>query len=343
MLYVAWVAKAGITDTLARLVALSALSFVAITTSGAQWIAGTPCFEPGAPSAFDGTAVKDPTVVFHDDRYHLFYTARGNGAYSIGYTAAPVLDALGTAPRYPLTPLSRETGYASAPQVFYFEPQDLWYLVYQTYGLPGDMMGRYTPMYITTATLGDPDSWSVPRVLANKFERNKWIDFWVICDEATAYLFYTRDHKAMYYMTTSLDAFPEGFANPVPVKGVEVHEAACVYRVKGKGHYAMLVEINDAGRREYHVSTALTLLGPWSKAAPFAHGDDLQFGDGVPPWTNMVSHGELIRSGANQQLEVLSLDQAQFLVQGTTGYKDAPDYTEIPWRLGIITNYKRTD
>lgn len=301
------------------------------------WRAAAPCFEPGRPSAFDSTAVKDPTIVHHDGRYHLFYTARGSEAYTIGYAAAESLANLNNSRRHQLSVLSEETGYAAAPQVFYFAPQSRWYLVYQTHGLPGER-GRYTPMYVTSETINEPGSWSEPEVLVQKFERDKWIDFWIICDETTAYLFYTRNHEAMYYMTTPLDAFPEGFANPVRVEGVDVHEAVCVYKIHDRDEYAMLLEINDDGRRHFTRSTAPALAGPWSNPAPFAHGDDLVFPEAVTPWTTMVSHGELIRTAADQRLEIPPLDRAQFLIQGTTQYQSA-GYAEIPWSLGLIRNY----
>ena len=303
--------------------------------SGSPWHIEAPCMEPGPPGTFDATAVKDPTVVYHGGQWRVFYTARGDGKYTIGHVAAPALERLGDGTRSLLNGLSEATGYAAAPQVFYFAPQAQWYLIYQTHGLPGSK-GRYTPMFVTTRNIDDPTSWSAPQVLVEKFETDKWIDFWVICDDKQAYLFYTRNQRTMMYMTTPVDQFPAGFTNPTSIEGVEVHEAVCVYQEAGAGQYVMLVELNPDGRREFHLSTAPTLSGPWSKTRPFAHGDDLVWAEGVPQWTNMVSHGELLRSGIDQRLEIPPLDETVFLIQGTTGYEQAKDYAEIPWSLGLI-------
>ena len=43
----------------------------------AIWMAGPPLFSAGQPGAFDKTAVKDPSIVFADGLWRLFYTARG--------------------------------------------------------------------------------------------------------------------------------------------------------------------------------------------------------------------------------------------------------------------------
>jgi predicted GH43/DUF377 family glycosyl hydrolase len=48
------------------------------------WSAGPVLFAPGERGTFDETAVKDPSIVYHEGRWHLFYTARGQGKYSLG-------------------------------------------------------------------------------------------------------------------------------------------------------------------------------------------------------------------------------------------------------------------
>lgn len=308
-----------------------------ILAFNAVWHAEPPCFRPGPEGAFDEVAVKDPTIVFDQERWHLFYTARNKTGYTLGYACAASVEEFNAEPRHNLDIASRTTGYAAAPQVFYFEPQNLWYLIYQVHNLPGEK-GRYTPMYVTTHTLADPDSWSVPQILVQKFEPDKWIDFWVICDESMAYLFYTRNHEAMVYMTTPLERFPHGFSNPVIVENVEVHEAVCVYKIRGVDRYAMLVETNENERRAFRLSTATSLAGPWSVTQPFAAGAMLRFPDGATAWTTMVSHGELLRSGTNQRLEIESLEHTEILIQGTTGYRPEA-YQDIEWRLGIIRSF----
>src|SRR5690606_5188056 len=75
------------------------------------------------------------------------------------------------------------SGYNCAPQVFYFEPQGLWYLIYQG--------GNNFPKYSTNEDLTDPTGWtapanfyaSEPAIVTQNKGNGFWIDFWVICDE----------------------------------------------------------------------------------------------------------------------------------------------------------------
>ena len=173
----------------------------------------------------------------------MVYTARGRNelgeeSYTIGYVSASAINTLNTAPRYPLKNLHRGTEVAAAPHLFYFEPQKKWYLIAQAnYGSP------YTPIYCTTSNIEDPTSWGDAKILVDKHEKDKWIDFWVICDDVTAFLIYTRNHRKMYYMTTPIDAFPSGFSNPTPFTGkIKVHEACMVYKIRDRQDYVLLTE-----------------------------------------------------------------------------------------------------
>ena len=110
-----------------------------------------------------------------------------------------------------------------ARRSFFFQPQKLWYLVFQTVhgqlsaGLQDDQDARL------------PQVWGPTKPLVKKFEKAKWIDFYVICDETTAYLFYTRAHAEVWSMHTPLVHFPEGFADPQRAYGL-VHEAVRIYK-----------------------------------------------------------------------------------------------------------------
>ena len=56
------------------------------------WRPEGPLLVPGPSVAFDHTAVKDPSLVFFEGRWHLFYTARGNNEYTTGYVSAEKLE-----------------------------------------------------------------------------------------------------------------------------------------------------------------------------------------------------------------------------------------------------------
>jgi hypothetical protein len=281
-------------------------------------------------------AVKDPTIVSFEDKWHLFYTARGQNLYTTGHASAARLEDLDKAPRSQLQQI-RGSGeaYGCAPQVFYFRPQKLWYLICQTRD------SNYQPVYSTTPTIDRPDSWSKPLPLVAKTDEAKWIDFWVICDESTAYLFYTRAHRDLYLMTTGLGDFPAGFANPRRVFG-PVHEAVHIYRAQGLDQYHMFYETRVPGaedQRRWGLAVAENLAGPWRKVTDeFATGERLAYPPQTPEtqkWTDEVSHGELIRSGHDERLEY---DPAAptLLIQGLPKGKHEGPYPDLPWRLGII-------
>lgn len=311
--------------------ALLSLCLSGTAAEEAVWRVGAPILCPGPPGTFDETAVKDPTIVRHEGMWHLFYTARGRDSYSIGYVAADELAKLESAKRYPLEQLRGRTDpYAAAPQVFYFAPQERWYLVFQTRD------SNYQPAYATTERIGNPDSWSAPAVLAEKKDDAKWIDFWVICDETTAYFFYTRNHKDLYRMTTALADFPLGFGDPRRVFG-PVHEAVHIYRAKGRHEYHMLYETRfRKDFRRYGLATAKALAGPWTRVTSnYARARQLRWDGGAVPWTEEVSHGEMIRSGFDQCLEYDPLE-SRFLIQGMPASQHQGPYPKLPWSLGII-------
>jgi endo-1,4-beta-xylanase len=253
----------------------SLLALILLAGSAAaspRWTASSPVLLPGTAGSFDETAVKDPSIVRYGGCWHVFYTARGRGQYTLGYVSAPSLEGLRTAPRTQLTRLRvRSSVYVAAPQVFYFRPQKKWYLVFQTTD------SNYLPVFSTTATMDRPDSWTAPMPLVDKQDSAKWIDFWVICDSGTAYLFFTRAHKDVVVMTSPIGEFPNGFRDRRPVFSPLI-EAAHIYRERGGAErYLMLFEAPDGRLRRFGLATASSLAGSWSVAdAAFATGALLQ-------------------------------------------------------------------
>ncbi len=299
-----------------------------------RWTLRAPVLEPGAVGSFDETAVKDPTVVFFEGRWHVFYTARGRGEYTTGYVAAETLAGLAKAPRHELKQVrGRGRRYACAPQVFFFRPQQKWYLLFQTRD------ANYQPAYSTTPTIGNPASWSTPAPLIAKDERAKWIDFWVICDADNACLFYTRVHRDVIVRTAPLGKFPRGWSAGKKALG-GVHEAVHVYRVAGRDAYHMIFERNrggpGAGERAFGFATAPALTGPWMVVTErYAIGGALVPAAGVARWTDVVSHGEAIRSGCDQRLEY-DPRGCRWLIQGLAKEQNRGPYPALPWRLGLI-------
>jgi endo-1,4-beta-xylanase len=191
--------------------------------------------------------------------------------------------------------------------------------------------GRELPARV----LDKPGYWRPGRV--QKTDPAKWIDFWVICDETTAYLFFTRDHKGVWIMTTPLDRFPEGLTEPREVFG-PAHEAVHVYKVADRGEYHMIYEMRETGDiRRFGLARANKLSGPWANVTDrFAAGDQLRFGLGSTRWTGEVSHGEFLRAGVDERLEYVP-DRARLLIQGMPRAEHNGPYSLLPWRLGVIT------
>lgn len=81
------------------------------------------------------------------------------------------------------------------------------------------------------------------------------------------------------------------------------------------------------------------ITGRWkpladSREKPFAaHSNVKQENE----WTTNISHGELIRTGIDETLEV-DPTHVQFLFQGASDqeYRNSGGYGKIPWRLGLL-------
>jgi hypothetical protein len=258
-----------------------------------EWYADSRCFyKSGVPDAFDEIAVKDPSIVHTGGTYHLFYTGVTNrGWWQTGYATASTLGGLKDAPHIFLHTLKEN--YFCAPQVFYFEPHKKWYLIYQD--------GDYGAAYATTKTIDDPDSWKGPVTLG--IPRPNGYDFWVICDDRYAYVFYTPDGntRTLIWRRTPLKHFPAGWGPPaIAISGP--FEGVSVYKCRADGMYYLLPE-NFEDPRYYELWTAASPEGPWRKIAEkwISRRNIVNAGE---PWTTNVSHGEIIRAGINQKLEI---------------------------------------
>jgi len=315
---------------------LAALFLIAFQVGAAAvWRAESkPLFTQGPAGAFDDVSVKDPSVVRRGGKWHLFYTAIGSPQEppSIAYAAAETLSGLETAERHHLNQLAGEkTPYAAAPQVFFFEPQGKWYMIYQTHDHP-DLQ----PVYSTTATIGDPSSWAEPAELVRRDEDTRWIDFWVICDEEYAYLFYSRTQRDVYMRKTRIEDFPSGWGPHRHVFDAPIKEAVHVYKVSGREEYNLFYEAGSHPdqTRYFGQAWAPSLNGPWTHVTEtYAAGDQLDF-QGGRAWTEVVSHGEALRSGYNQRLEYE--EDARWLIQGLRKEDYSGPYNRLPWVLGLI-------
>ncbi len=310
------------------------------------WNSSGVLLSPVSDATHSLTAIKDPSVVYFNNQWHVFASSvTAAGTYSIVYLTFPDWDHTADVTFYYMDQTPGFAGYKAAPQVFFFAPQNKWYLVYQT----------GPPSYSTNDDIADPTGWTPaqnffaaePATVRTNKGTGGWLDFWVICDDANCFLFFSDDNGHWYRSQTTIDQFPQGFGEPTIVMSDPVashlFEASNVYKMRDTGKYLALVEAYDATssyHRYFRSWTADTLDGDWtplqdSFAAPFASTANVTFTE-QPPWTADISHGEMIRDGYDQNLEIDTC-HLQFLYQGVDPTMTAVSYNSLPWRLSLIT------
>jgi hypothetical protein len=307
-----------------------------------RWTSTGPIISARSDDAHRLVAIKDPTVVRYNDLWHIYATtATDNGAWGMVYLSFADWKDAAAAPQYYMDANPNLRGYHCAPQVFYFAPQKLWYLIYQS----------QHPTFSTANDISRPETWTRPKDFFTGTPKTVvagWIDYWIICDDTHAYLFFTDDHGRFYRSRTKLDDFPNGFDDPVVVMqepdARELFEAGCTYRIKGTGQYLTLIECgNPQWNRYYKAFIADRLDGEWRPLAAkwgdsFADITRVRFEEGAP-WTNDISHGELLRDGYDQ---TMTIDPANLvlLYQGVDPAKTkGVDYGRMPWQLGLLRRH----
>src|SRR6185369_14678348 len=94
-----------------------------------RWTTGDPVLAPARNRDDPCHAIKDPTVVHHEERWHVFATIRSRRrTHQIEYLAFADWAQADRSERHVLT---LTDGYFCAPQVLYFRPRRRWYLIYQ--------------------------------------------------------------------------------------------------------------------------------------------------------------------------------------------------------------------
>ncbi len=309
----------------------------AFSTGRFRWTVSQPLFSPPVGSHDMYYSIKDPSIVRYQGRWHLFCSIRGAArSHQIEYLSFADWESTSTARR---TLLHIHRGFYCAPQVFYFTPQKKWYLICQASDPSWEP--EYGAAYSTTTDIADPGSWSKLRPLGARRAGSKaGLDYWIICDQQKAHLFFTTLDGHMWREETSLDDFPHRWSEPqLAIRG-DIFEAAHIYRLESLDKYLALIEAQGGrGWRYFKAYLADRLDGRWSPLAAtrekaFASMANVRHIE--PRWTDCISHGELLRAGCDQRLEV---DPAHlvFLFQGVSDRDRAgKPYGKIPWRLGLL-------
>jgi hypothetical protein len=306
------------------------------------WEYSAPLIAPEVRDRDPSRAQKDPSVVFYEGRWHVFMTVKLPARSAIEYCSFRRWEEAQQAPRTLLK--VSDSDYYCAPQVFYFRPHQKWYLLYQM-GVPG--ADKMWVACSTTTDITNPDSWTqaVPILDGGKDDPRTvgGLDYWILCDHQRAYLFLTSLDGKMWRLWTSLEQFPRGFGHCELALEAKVFEASHTYKLKGLNQYLTIIEEN--GQRYYKAYLADRLDGPWTPVAdtadrPFAGWKNIRPAAGVEPWTDNISHGELIRDGYDETLTV-DPNQLRFVFQGMREqHKAGKGYGQFQWRIGMLTPVK---
>jgi hypothetical protein len=304
-----------------------------------MWEYSIPLITPENRKTEPSRAQKDPSVVFYGGRWHVFMTVKLQGRSAIEYCSFERWEEADSSKREILK--VSDSNYYCAPQVFYFRPHQKWYLIYQV-GMPD--ANKMWVAYSTTVDVAIPDSWTQARPMLDGSENDPrkvgGLDYWIICDDQRAYLFLTSLNGKMWRLWTRLEDFPLGFHDCELALEAEVFEASHTYKIKGKSKYLTIIE--EKGQRYYKAYLADQLDGQWTPIAdtaerPFAGWNNVRPAAGVTPWTDNISHGELIRDGYDETLTV-DPGYLRFIFQGMWEKdKSGKDYGQFQWRIGMLT------
>jgi hypothetical protein len=335
------VAAPGATPAVAATVDAAPPQVSAALPTTFRWNSSGVLAGPRPDSAHsDALAIKDFSVVRFNNQWLVYATTARPAGWGLVQFAFNDWPQAASATQTYLDTSRIGSGYRAAPQLFFFAPQNLWYLVYQT----------GPPTYSTSTNPADPRSWSAPRtfiasepsIVTQNKGQGTWIDFWVICDSATCYLFFSDDNGHLYRAQTALGNFPNGFGNTQIVLSdsrFALFEASNVYKVAGQNRYLLVVEaIGSSGRRYFRSWTSPSLTSSWAplaatESAPFAGKANVNFPAGA--WTQDISHGELVRAGNDQTLTINPCN-LQYVYQGMNPAASG-EYIRLPWRMGLLT------